>query len=263
MTLNLLKQKIVRTFRRKGIEKYLPELQSLFYMNSNSMDSYMLYDQIIKKSHFRNINQNKNSIMLDVGCGIASFLIGSEHRKAIGIDYNKNKINLGKELSNRYEKKNIDLMVGSGLTLPLKNNSVDTIFCSHLLEHLINPNIMVEEFKRVLKPDGVIYIIVPNRNTIDKIIRRNLNMTWKADPEHVKEYTLPELKKLFNNEKWTIKKLYSDYFILPFMKHPLNLTLFEILPELGLKIRKLDVFFPYYSEQHIIIASKNSEKQCS
>lgn len=45
--------------------------------------------------------------------------------------------------------------------LPFKDSSVDEIFCSHVLEHLINPHEVVMEFWRVLKPDGILTIKLP------------------------------------------------------------------------------------------------------
>ncbi|MBS3088203.1 methyltransferase domain-containing protein [Candidatus Pacearchaeota archaeon] len=46
--------------------------------------------------------------------------------------------------------------------LPWKNNSVDYIFCSHLLEHLNDPINFVLELHRISKPGAVINMIVPH-----------------------------------------------------------------------------------------------------
>jgi SAM-dependent methyltransferase len=45
--------------------------------------------------------------------------------------------------------------------LHLPDNSVGTIICSSVLEHVENPIKAIEEFKRVLKSNGIIIITVP------------------------------------------------------------------------------------------------------
>jgi predicted SAM-dependent methyltransferase len=55
-------------------------------------------------------------------------------------------------------------VVGSGLVLPFKNNSIDLIHCVHVLEHVTrdkNERMLAEMF-RVLKPGAETYIEVPN-----------------------------------------------------------------------------------------------------
>lgn len=45
--------------------------------------------------------------------------------------------------------------------LPLPDNSVDAIVCLHVLEHVPDDRRAVRELSRVLKPEGVAYIVVP------------------------------------------------------------------------------------------------------
>jgi len=45
--------------------------------------------------------------------------------------------------------------------LPFKSESFDLIHCSHLLEHVDNPNLVIEEIKRVAKPNAKIIIKSP------------------------------------------------------------------------------------------------------
>ncbi len=62
--------------------------------------------------------------------------------------------------------------------LPFKNNSIDAIFCSHLLEHL-EPDSLPKallEMKRVLKPGAPIRICVPNAAMAVEAYMKNPNM---------------------------------------------------------------------------------------
>tara|TARA_A100001015_G_scaffold307113_1_gene402471 strand:+ start:5158 stop:5748 length:591 start_codon:yes stop_codon:yes gene_type:complete len=43
-----------------------------------------------------------------------------------------------------------------------KDNSVDFIFTSHLIEHLTEPKLAFKEWERVLKKDGVMFFYIPH-----------------------------------------------------------------------------------------------------
>jgi predicted SAM-dependent methyltransferase len=58
-----------------------------------------------------------------------------------------------------------DLFIDLSKTLPLPDNSIDMIYSSHLLEHFSYPNPMMNLLKecyRILKPNGVFDVCVPN-----------------------------------------------------------------------------------------------------
>jgi len=60
--------------------------------------------------------------------------------------------------------------------LPLEDNSINVIYCSHVLEHLHNENIqfLLDEFYRILKPNGVVRILVPDlENTFYQILKQD------------------------------------------------------------------------------------------
>lgn len=46
--------------------------------------------------------------------------------------------------------------------LPLKQNTFNTIFCSQVLEHIRAPCKVIEEFYRILKPEGNLLLTVPH-----------------------------------------------------------------------------------------------------
>ncbi len=52
-------------------------------------------------------------------------------------------------------------VVADAHNLPFADNSVDAVICESLLEHVKRPDVIVKEMHRVLKPGGLIYIIVP------------------------------------------------------------------------------------------------------
>jgi len=52
-------------------------------------------------------------------------------------------------------------VVGDAHNIPFEDNSFDSIICNAVLEHVPNPQRVVDEFIRVLKPGGLVYVEVP------------------------------------------------------------------------------------------------------
>ena len=76
-------------------------------------------------------------------------------------------------------------MVANGCHLPFKDESMDTIFASHMMEHVLCPYVLLKEIHRVLKPGGEARITVPyhfdnipdhiyswNQATLNNLLRR-------------------------------------------------------------------------------------------
>jgi SAM-dependent methyltransferase len=47
--------------------------------------------------------------------------------------------------------------------MPIDTESVDVIVLNHVYEHVVDPNALVAEVRRVLKPNGVLYLGLGNR----------------------------------------------------------------------------------------------------
>ncbi len=47
-----------------------------------------------------------------------------------------------------------------GEELPLRDNTFDTVFCLNCLDHVQDPQLVVSEITRVIKPDGAFYLVV-------------------------------------------------------------------------------------------------------
>lgn len=68
--------------------------------------------------------------------------------------------------------------------IPVKEGHFDSIICNAVLEHVINPDETLEEFRRVLKPGGTLYLCVP------------FLQPFHADPTDYQRYTQDGLSHL-------------------------------------------------------------------
>ena len=93
---------------------------------------------------------NGKGKILDIGF---SLLPNPYLKNAIGLD-----IALPKKKPENYEK----MIKASIYKMPFKNNSIDTIVLSGVIEHLENPLLALKEVNRILKENGLILIETPN-----------------------------------------------------------------------------------------------------
>jgi SAM-dependent methyltransferase len=68
--------------------------------------------------------------------------------------------------------------------LPFRDNSIDAVYNSMVLEHVAEPRQVVGEIHRVLQPGGLVYTAVP------------FMQPFHASPHDYQRYTLPGLKHL-------------------------------------------------------------------
>jgi len=95
--------------------------------------------------------------LLDIGCGRkASFLrsLSARVKRAWGIDL---------EISESLVDGNIHIMYGNAEDIPLEDDSVDLITTTNVVEHLRNPENVLLECRRILKPGGSLLILAPNK----------------------------------------------------------------------------------------------------
>lgn len=89
-------------------------------------------------------------------------------------------------------------VISDGTVLPFHEKSLDYIASSHLIEHLPNPILALSEWCKLLRPGGVIFMVVPDRRfTFDHRRERTLlshlmddfeRGTTDSDPTHIEEF---------------------------------------------------------------------------
>ena len=97
--------------------------------------------------------------VLDAGCGPGTITLGLARRvapgHAIGIDIEDSQFEQARAEAHR-EGLRVEFRQGSVYELPFESEQFDAVFSHAVLEHLSDPTTAIAEFRRVLKPGGVI-----------------------------------------------------------------------------------------------------------
>ncbi|GAA0797103.1 hypothetical protein Sya03_51770 [Spirilliplanes yamanashiensis] len=100
--------------------------------------------------------------VLDVGCGDGSFLdtvathVGNPALHWIGVDYSDHQLAKAAALPHEFHRCDLDQGI------PLPDASADLVYATEVIEHLTDPDLLVDECARVLRPGGRLVLTTPN-----------------------------------------------------------------------------------------------------
>lgn len=92
-------------------------------------------------------------IALDIGCGWKPHLAIFERQVSTYVGLEHPRSPSGSTVVDVY---------GDGLRLPIRANAIDTVLSFQVLEHVPEPDDMMREFTRVLKPGGYLILTAPH-----------------------------------------------------------------------------------------------------
>ena len=127
--------------------------------------------------------------ILDVGCG-AGFLsnaLAKKYDSVIGVDLSEESLSV----AHAYDStKKARYMNANALSLPFDDGSFEVACAMDFLEHVEDPNAVIREISRVLKPGGIFFFHTFNRNWISKLVAIHC-VEWfiKNTPEHLHVYS--------------------------------------------------------------------------
>jgi len=153
----------------------------------------------------------ERKIVLDIasGVGYGSNLLAQKAQKVFGIDISEKTI---KDAMSNYTRPNLSFQIGSCSSIPLETHSVDLVVSFETIEHHDEHEAMMNEIKRVLKPDGLLLISSPDKKYYSDIPSYN-------NPFHIKELYFNEFKALigkhFSHTDFYFQKITSGSMIIP------------------------------------------------
>jgi SAM-dependent methyltransferase len=139
--------------------------------------------------------------VLDIGCGRGYLLKRLSNRgwQCAGIDIPQSPIPLNIP--------NFDFNVGSADEhLPWASETFDLVILNHVLEHTFSPQFVLREARRVLRPDGIIYIGVPDFGSWQASWFKEFWFPLEI-PRHLHHFEPLPLKFLLENQGFHISRL--------------------------------------------------------
>ena len=130
--------------------------------------------------------------IMEVGSGVGSGLLGAYRMHVKGLDINSEAIEYCKTLG-----LNAQLINNDGI-FPVADGEFDCCVLDNVLEHIIEPQITLDECYRVTKQSGGLIIAVPGE------------AGYQSDSDHKKFYDEHGLKNL--DDKWQLLSLFSIPF---------------------------------------------------
>lgn len=160
--------------------------------------------KILKSSKFNNC--------LDIGCAsgyMLSILATSfPNAKYYGVDAYKKAVDYAKR---KYPK--ITFKTGTAESLPFDNGTFDLIIFYETIEHVENPQLSLDEIKRVLRKNGLGIISMDSGNLLFRLIwffwENTTGKVWKG--AHVHPFHHSELEKLIIKSGLKIKNKFFTH----------------------------------------------------
>ena len=209
----ILPKKIVNLILKIYIKASLffsPFKTSQSFWNSNTVDSpkggfnnvddsqnHLKWrnNQYIGSEENMKFSNSNNKVVLDYGCGpgngIINIINNAKPKEIFAVDVSQKAINLAEK---RAKLHNLNVnFVKINENQPIKTirkNSIDIIKCDGVLHHIKNLDFVFKEFNRILKKNGIINVMVYNKNSIwfylhvgyELMIKRNI-FPYKSDFE--------------------------------------------------------------------------------
>ena len=128
---------------------------------------------------------------LDVGCGTGygTAVLAQAARSVWALDVSAESVNFAKR---KYPARNTQFLIADCRQIPLGSQTVDAAVCFEVIEHLAEQETLLEEIRRVLRPDGLLVISTPNRTYYTEE-RKEVN------PFHVREFNFEEFLALLKH----------------------------------------------------------------
>lgn len=155
--------------------------------------------------NLKSIPNKKSLTVLDIGCSIGLLILeleamGFDGKRIFGIDISK------KAIQSARSNKLSNVCVMDAQAISFKENQFDIIISSDCLEHVEKDSVALENWYRLLKPDGKLIVYVPAFMSL-----------WSSHDEanmHYRRYTRAELSQKMERTGIIVeKKSYWNFFL--------------------------------------------------
>ncbi|MFC2166217.1 class I SAM-dependent methyltransferase [Acidobacteriota bacterium] len=204
------------------------------------------------------------AVAFDLGCGNGILLkdLVKKFKYAIGLDAS---LDMVKDIKAEYGK-NVSIIVGDGMNLPVCAEAFDVVFCRGTLHHLSSLTQGLEEIKICLKKDGVLIFSEPSNDSIIVRIARFImyKFSSKFHEDDIAFYEKEVIKTVESTGFIVEKTRRFGFFAYVFLGFPDHFPLLKYIPfnvQVSRALIALDKLFarlPFVKNQslHLIVKAR-------
>jgi 2-polyprenyl-3-methyl-5-hydroxy-6-metoxy-1,4-benzoquinol methylase len=179
------------------------QVQDKDFFEGKWLDIYENFLEIKKKI-------NKNTSILDIGCGWSQALIFFKKKglECYGFDPAIEAVQYGCKKGLNIKHAGLD-----GMDV-FEGKKFDIVTMFNVLEHLADPVKALKQIKKILKPKGILVVDVPNEFNDFQLAGRdthNLKNWWIAPPNHLNYFSKDSLVKLLESLSFSVKICESSF----------------------------------------------------
>lgn len=167
----------------KEFEKYKKRGAYHWRMLSKNLREHRPFTVARYKICMEMLGEIENRTLVDLGCGDGALagMVARAGGRIIGVEPNE----IGLELARRMFAKHSLSGTFYSSSSEVDDCSCDAVVCADVIEHVDNPDDVLTEIFRILKPEGIAVISTPIRLSEEPL-----------DKEHIREYFPSEFKSL-------------------------------------------------------------------
>lgn len=192
-------------FNENELAKFYPESDYYSYrVNFESESKEHPVKTILKKIIYPERDKmylSRPGSILDIGCGNGWILYKFKKK-----GWNVAGVEPGKVAAEIGNKANLNIHNGTLLTANYASNQFDYIYSNHSFEHINNPNEVLAEMYKILKPDGKIMIGIPNYNGINSKIAKKY-WYYLGAPVHTFNYSPQNIKQILAKHNFKVTSI--------------------------------------------------------
>jgi 2-polyprenyl-3-methyl-5-hydroxy-6-metoxy-1,4-benzoquinol methylase len=130
--------------------------------------------------HFLGVDDLTGLVALDIGCsgGTVSAALNTAGAHVVGVDIDEPGL---RTAASRYGD-HIEFVRADSEQSPFRDSSVDIVVCNHIYEHVVDPQALIDEIARLLKPSGAAYLGFANRLGVIEPHYRLPFLSWLPKP---------------------------------------------------------------------------------
>ncbi len=209
-------------------QKYFQQMSKWYEKNREK-------DRIARFNNLENLASKGEKQFLDIGCGEGNCLIEALKRnwKPYGLDITDHRIEEAKDNGIKFFNSNL-------IDCHFDSNFFDIIYMDSVLEHVINPLDYLSEIKRILKNGGVVYIGIPNEDSLLNDFKKSVYRLKSSNlsprlrpfetPYHVVGFNTRSIETALQIAQLEIRKIRNFACRLEFLRaKPFSKTFFQSL----------------------------------